>query len=58
MNPYQFSIMSRVILDAAYRFYNSGRGTFQYHSLRHRRGSGSIKQDMRFHAKLNSLLFP
>lgn len=36
--------------------FNYGRGAFQYHSLRHRRGSGSIKQDMRFHARLNSLL--
>jgi len=35
--------------------FNYGRGAFQYHSLRHRRGSGSIKQDMRFHTKLNSL---
>jgi len=36
--------------------FNYGRGAFQYHSLRHRRGSGSIKQDMRFHTRLNSLL--
>lgn len=36
--------------------FNYGRGAFQYHSLRHKRGSGSIKQDMRFHTKLNSLL--
>ncbi len=36
--------------------FNYGRGAFQYHSLRHRRGSGSMRQDMRFHAKLSSLL--
>ena len=36
--------------------FNYGRGAFQYHSLRHKRGSGSIKQDMRFHTKLNALL--
>jgi len=36
--------------------FNYGRGAFQYHSLRHKRGSGSIKQDMKFHTKLNSLL--
>jgi len=36
--------------------FNYGRGAFQYHSLRRRRGSGSIKQDMRFHTQLKSLL--
>jgi GT2 family glycosyltransferase len=36
--------------------FNYGRGAFQYHSLRHKRGSGSIKADMRFHTRLGSLL--
>jgi len=36
--------------------FNYGRGAFQYHSLRHKRGSGSIKGDMRFHTRLGSLL--
>ncbi len=36
--------------------FNYGRGAFQYHSLRHRRGTGSIGRDMRFHVRLLSLV--
>jgi GT2 family glycosyltransferase len=36
--------------------FNYGRGAYQYHSLRHKRGSGRIRADMKFHVKLYSLL--
>ncbi len=36
--------------------YNYGRGAFQYHALRQKRGSGSIREDMKFHAQLAPLL--
>lgn len=38
--------------------FNYGRGAYQYHYLRHERGSGSIKADMKFYTTLDTLLRP
>ena len=38
--------------------FNYGRGAYRYHRLRARRGSGRLRDDMRFHAELPRRLLP